>query len=758
MVLEAPPGTGKTTRVPVALAEVVTGQVWVLEPRRIAARASASRVAAERGEPLGEHVGYAMRLERRTGPRTRVLYVTEALLTRRLIEDPSLEGIGAIVLDEFHERSIHADVALAWTRVVRARRPDLALVVMSATLDGERIASALGCPRIRAEVPIHPLDVQHVARPDDRPLEQRTLQAVRACADRADILVFLPGVGEIQRCADALLQANLDRDVVPLHGELDAEAQERALRRSDARGRRRVILATNVAETSVTVDGVDTVIDSGLARMAAWDPWTGLATLELAPISRASATQRAGRAARQGPGLALRLYTRADHDARPADTPPEIQRADLAETALGLAAAGAPPLPWLDAPPPTTWTSGLALLRRLGALDTNDAITPLGRAMARVPASPRAARVLVEAARAGLRREGAHLVAGMGERARQGAAVDRIHLALEGQGGRPQERDQLMSSVRDVTGTPAANAEEALTAALLSGFPDRVGHRKGGVVVFAEGGRAEVDPGTPGGDGFVVVPEVERIGGRVRVRSMSPMSVDHLLDGATLAQSLRWTGTRVEAREELRYGALVLEEGPARGEPEAVAALLHEHAAPAAHRWFPDHERAALLLRRVDWLRGAGTDLPPLALQDVVRAGCEGRRSLDDLGDVSLVTIVRALLDAHAAGLATRIDTLAPETVALPGRARAPVEYPADGEPFVASRMQDFFGLREGPRGGNGRPFVLHLLAPNQRAVQVTSDLPGFWERHWPGIRKELMRRYPRHKWPEDPRALYRDA
>ncbi len=755
VVLEAPPGTGKTTRVPVALADAFEGQVWVLEPRRIAARAAAARVAREHGTPLGAHVGYAMRLDRRAGPATRVLYVTEALLTRRLVEDPSLAGIGVVVLDEFHERSIHADVALAWVRTLRGRRPDLRLVVMSATLDGQRIATALGCPRLRVEAPLFPVDVQHVARADDRPIEVRVTAAVRACADRGDILVFLPGAGEIQRCAEALAGAVPDRLVLPLHGELDANAQDRALRREP--GTRRVVLATNVAETSVTVDGVDTVIDTGLARIAAWDPWSGLGTLELAPVARASATQRAGRAGRQGPGLCLRLYTSADFEARPADTLPELARADLAETVLGLAAAGAPDLAWLDPPPPAAWAAALALLRRLGALDAQDALTPLGRAMARVPAHPRAARVLVAAAEAGVAHEGAALVAAMGERTRTTGVVDRVQRACEGRPTPTAEREQLLAAVRGVRGRASPrDPSTVLTHALFAGYGDRVGQRRGGLVTFAEGGRAELDPATPGGDAWVVVPEVERIGGRVRVRAMTPIPEDLLLDGATLATNARWTGTRVEVREQLCFGALVLEESPGNGDPAVIEALLHTHAAPVAHRVFPDHDRAAALVARVDWLFRCGTpgcpEAPPL--DAAVRQGCTGCRSLDDLGGVSLVGVVRAMLDAAAPGFGARVDALAPESIALPRRARVPVTYPPEGEPFVASRMQDFFGLREGPRAGNGRPFVLHLLAPNQRPVQVTSDLPGFWERHWPGIRKELMRRYPRHRWPEDPRAI----
>ncbi len=802
VVLVAPPGTGKTTRLPVAVAETVRGQVWVLEPRRIAARAAATRVAEEIGEPVGEHVGYAMRLDRRVGPRTRVLYVTEALLGRRFAEDPTLAGIDAVVLDEFHERSVHVDVALAAVRGLRRTRPDLRLVVMSATLDGAAVAKWLDAPLVEAHARTFPVEVTHVERKDERPLEVRVSAAVRAvCADTdGDVLVFLPGRGEIERCHEAL--AGLDADVLPLHGELGGDEQDRALR---AGRRRRVVLATNVAETSVTVEGVRTVVDAGLARVAGHDPWSGMGTLSLEPVSRASAGQRAGRAGRTGPGRCLRLYTRPDHDLRPAETTPEIRRVDLADVVLDLAApVGSDPrtLEWMDPPPPAAWKAATDLLVRLGALDAAGRRTPVGDAMARLPAAPRVARMLVEAAARGVAREGAALAALLEERrrpeaedlvlraldprglSRQGQQVARqLEGMLLGQGSpegsrsaRPERcegpRRQAAEGAQPAPGgerkasregglRPPRNAPPAptgssavddrgdrLAACLLAGFPDRVGKRKGGAVVFAEGGSAAVDAHTPGGDAFVVVPEVERIGGKARVRSLTPIPADWLLDGAEVRTTVRWVGERVEASEQLCYGALVLEESLGGGDADAVAALLWEHARPVAHRVFADHERAAALVRRVAFLRRLGHPYPALDLDVLGRAGCAGCRSFADLGGVSLVALATEQLGPDA----SRVDQLAPEGLPLGNRKRAPITYPEDGEPYISSRMQDFFGLVDGPRIANGQALVLHLLAPNQRPVQVTRDLAGFWDRHWPGIRKELMRRYPRHAWPEDPR------
>lgn len=730
-VLEAPPGSGKTTRVPPALMGVVAGQVWVLEPRRVAARAAAARVAFELGESVGERIGYAMRMDRKAGPKTRVLYVTEALLTRRLDD---LEDIDAVVLDEFHERSIHADVALGWVKALRVRRPELQLVVMSATLDGDSIARFLACPRIRATGTLFPVQMRYTDRKDERAIEHRVAAGVRAV--EGNVLAFLPGIGEIERTAELLS----DLDVFPLHGELDGAAQDRALRGTTS-GERRVVLATNVAETSVTVEGISAVVDCGLARQASFDPWSGLPTLDLVPIARDSAAQRAGRAGRLGPGVCLRLYSKADHDARPAQTVPEIRRIDLAPTVLAL---GGRDIEWLEPPPPGAWKAAISLLERLGAIHGGQR-TAIGEAMSGLPLVPRLGRVLIEAAGLGAAREGAALVAVLSGRRttpRDGVR-DPVEVALDG-GGDARERRVLESMVRDGT-RPAADPHAALIRALLAGFPDRVGRREGGRVRLADGGSAECAAGR---DGYVIVSEVERIGSRVRARSMTPVDESLLLDGAVVTNTLRWTGTRVECLEELKFGGLVLDSAPGSGTPEAVAALLYDHAAAVLHQHVPDWEAGTALIQRVTFLRRVGVSLPELDATALGRATCVGCRSFDDLGSTSFVAVIEAELAASAA----MVRKLAPDFVLLPGRGRAPVDYSGD-EPFVSSRMQDFFGLRDGPRIANDHPLVLHLLAPNYRAVQVTRDLAGFWKRLYPEVRKELSRRYPRHKWPEDPTA-----
>ncbi len=725
VVLEAPPGSGKTTRVPLVVAGLVEGPVWVLEPRRVAARAAAQRVAEELGESVGDTVGYAMRFDRRQSPRTRVLYVTEALLTKRLDE---LDSIGAVVLDEFHERSIHTDVALAWVRQLREIRPNLKLVVMSATLDGEAVARFLGCPRIRAEGRRFPVTIRHFDRKDDRPLEVRVAAAVRAVD--GNVLAFLPGVGEIERCA-ALLA---DFDVALLHGELDGAVQDRALRAPPSgSGRRRVVLATNVAETSVTVEGIDTVVDCGLVRQAAWDPWSGLPTLDLVPICRDSAAQRAGRAGRLGPGHCFRLYSQGDHDSRPAQTAPEVRRIDLTATVLAL---GGRELSWFEAPPPAAWRASVTILERLGAI-ADGRRTAIGDAMVLLPLPPRLARVLLEGAALGVPREAAGLVTLFGRR----LGGDLVGRALDGEGDAVERR--RLAGLCEGPGQAARDPEAALRLALLAGFPDRLARREGGRVRLADGGAAECEAAR---DGFVLVTEVERIGTRVRARSMTPVEEGWLLDRAELKVTMAWTGQRVEVHEALAFGDLVLDASPGRGEPVAVAQLLFDHARPVMHRHVPDWERGVLLLGRVAFLRARGEPLPVLDLGVLGLALCEGCRSLGDLESTSLLGAIHARLPDPA-----RVDRLAPEYVRLPGRLRAPVGYDTD-EPWVESRMQDFFGLADGPRIAGDYPLVLRLLAPNQRPVQVTRDLAGFWQRHYPALRKELMRKYHRQAWPEDPR------
>jgi ATP-dependent helicase HrpB len=829
LVVEAPPGAGKTTRVPRALLEAGLaggGEVLVLEPRRLAARMAARRVAEEMGERAGETVGYQVRFEDVSGPRTRLRFLTEALLTRRLLSAPDLAGVGAVVLDEFHERHLHGDLALALLRrLQRGPRPDLVLVVMSATLEAAPVARFLGAPALRSEGRAHPVEIEYLspeeaARPEVR-LEQRVSAAVRRLAAGeagGDVLVFLPGAAEIRRCREALAPLSARLDILPLHGDLPPEEQDRAVRPSP---RQKVILSTNVAESSVTIDGVVAVVDSGLARVASHSPWSGLPRLELRRISRASAAQRAGRAGRTRPGRCLRLYGRGDHDARPEFDAPEIARQDLAETLLLLAVLGASDLEWLEPPPAASAGAARALLGRLGALGPDGAATALGRRLAGLPLHPRLARLVLEAAARGQGRAGALLAALLGERdvrerwerdpraapptgpsdllelaslmeeaARTGFAPGRLralHLspgpvqAVERARRQIERLGRELGPVTPSVASPqggrgrgaATSAEEALLLATLAAYPDRVARRRApgsDEVLLCGGGSARLAPESVVREDplLVAVDAEERRGERGRpggalVRIASRVTQEMLLelfpDSLRLEEEVVWNAgaERVEAFDRLLYRDLVLEESRAvRVDPARAEALLAEQAlarGPGAFAGEGELER--LLARTAFGARFAGGALPALGEEDARRALrglCSGRRSFAELREAGLGESLLAGLPPGARAL---LDRLAPERIALPGGRSVKVHYPPGGAaPFVESRLQDFFGMARGPALAEGKvPLVLHLLAPSQRPVQVTTDLAGFWERHYPAVRRELMRRYPRHAWPEDPRT-----
>jgi ATP-dependent helicase HrpB len=823
VVVEAPPGAGKTTRVPRALLEAGwgdRGEVWVLEPRRIAARLAATRVAAERGEPVGDSVGYAVRFDEVGGPRTRLRFLTEGLFLRRLLADPRLRGVAAVVLDELHERHVATDLSLALLRHLRAGpRPDLTVVAMSATLEADPVRAFLGADGrdaalVRSAGRLYDVAVEHLPAPDARPLADQVAGAVRRLAreeQTGDILVFLPGAGEIRRAQEALAARGGFADVLvlPLHGEMPLEEQARAIRPAD---RRKIVLATNVAESSVTIEGVVAVVDAGLARVATHSPWTGLPALTLAKVSRASAVQRAGRAGRTRPGRALRLYTAHDFAERPAHDLPEIARADLAEARLALGALGVPDpdaLAWLDPPPPAAWGAAHALLMELGALDGAGALTGIGRRMAGLPVPPRLARLVVEAEARGALDAGCLAAALVSERDIRSRA--RANFAPGGpRGGGPGVEDaveitDLVDAFRSAAaerfrpdvlrrleldrravdevartqrsllgaarggGAPArperaADEETALRLAVLAAFPDRVARRRPGepeVALLASGGSAAIGRGGPA-DWLIAVDVEERKRGArsigVQIRLSSAIEPEWLIDlGAARIEEVdrrafnAATGW-VERTTGLRYGALALDESTTPAPPdEQTARLLAEAAAAGGLDKLPGGDAVPSLLARLAFARGAAPDagLPALGADDVIgllRVACQGRRSLGELDDVGAL-VLGALPHAAARALAA----LAPERVAIGSGRTVPVHYPADAPPWIESRLQDFFGTRAAPAIAGGRvPLTLHLLAPNGRAVQVTRDLGRFWTEHYPALRRELGRRYPKHAWPED--------
>ncbi|HEY4242821.1 MAG TPA: ATP-dependent helicase HrpB [Kofleriaceae bacterium] len=814
-VLVAPPGAGKTTRVPGALLDSVSGEIVVLQPRRLAARLAAARVASERGGTVGGEVGYEVRFDRRVSNATRIRFVTEGVLARRLLADPELRGVGCVILDEFHERHLDGDLALALVARLRERRPELVLVVMSATLDAEPVAAFLGdVPVVRSEGRAFPVAIEYQEQPDDRTLGKQVAATVRRVAQEkldGDVLVFLPGAGEIRRCQEDLADAAavFDLAVVPLHGDLPADEQDRAVRPA---GKRKVILATNVAETSVTIDGVVCVIDSGLARIARHSPWTGLPQLAVEPVSRASCAQRAGRAGRTRPGRAIRLYTKHDHDLRRAFEVPEISRADLAGALLELAGAGiVGALRWFEPPPDAAVRAATELLGRLGAVEASGAITALGRRMLRFPLHPRLARLVCEAEARGVAAEACLVAALAGARElrleRRGPAgqaklaspsdlvddMDALYDARHG-GLRPDRlrRDgldpttamaadraaqQLARLASNSAPTPRGDVEldRALQLAILTGFPDRVGKRRApnsSEILFAGGGSGVLAPGSA-----VIEPELlvavdvaetsaRGQSSKVQIRRASGIEASWLLDlymdRIEERDELVWNAQkqRVERIAVLAYDGLPIDETRdvegARRAGAAAAAILAREAIAAGLGAFVDAEelatwraRVALVARLVP---ASGLVAPDdAALAQVVARACEGAISFAELRQLGLLALLDASLGEHRA----LVDRLAPTHLSLPRRKRVPIHYALDQPPFLASRMQDFFGLARAPAVGDGRvPLVLHLLAPNQRPVQVTQDLPGFWVRHYPALRKQLMRRYPRHPWPEDPTQM----
>jgi ATP-dependent helicase HrpB len=714
-VLVAAPGAGKTTRVPPALVD--RGRVLLLQPRRVAARAMARRIAAERHWTIGRDVGWHIRFERRFSDETRLLVVTEGILTAYLQQDPLLSDVATVIIDEFHERSVHADLGLALVKQAWLARADLRIVVMSATLDPEPVSAFLGgCPVIDVPGALHPLAIEYAPG-------QRVGEAVADLLPRTagTILCFLPGVREIGAAAAECEgpARRHDADLVTLHGSLESSAQDAALGPSD---RKRVILATNIAETSLTVPNVFTVIDTGLQKAARYDAARGVDALTLERITADSADQRAGRAARLGPGLVRRLWDQRDR-LRP-HREPEVHRVDLSALLLSILAWGAAPgtFEWFDKPEADRLSAAMTLLERLGA--TNDRqITSIGRQLQRLPLHPRLGRVLLSA-------HGSFEGCAACARLSEPTATD--YRVIE---------QNLGTAARSVLGDRyrAHISAEQLRQALLAGYPDRVAKRRDRENVTLATGHGAIiarDTGIGAGDWMIAL---DVTSGRktattqALLRGASPIDKEWL--APTRAETIHEfdpaTGT-VKAREVEWYDALVLREHPIAPEDERRIDLLIDAWRAAT----PDDE-SERLLRRITF---AGLSIN---VNDVLR---ESARSAKKLSDV--------VLDEELIPWSVRQDLarLAPATLTVPSGRDMTIEYGHDGTVSVAVKLQELFGLGETPRIGPARtPITFHLLAPNGRPVQTTQDLKSFWERTYPEVRKELRGRYPRHPWPEDP-------
>ncbi|MCL6546807.1 MAG: ATP-dependent helicase HrpB [Bryobacteraceae bacterium] len=775
LVLTAPPGSGKTTRVPPALLSLFRGEVLVLEPRRLAARLAARRVAQELKLRLGDLVGYQVRFEDVTGPATRLRYVTEGILARRFLSDPELDGVDCVVVDEFHERHLDADFCLALLRRLQQRRPELRLLVMSGTLAAGPVAQFLGdCPVVQSGGRPFEVSIRYTpASPEPLP-DQVAAALGRLLKDGldGDVLVFLPGAAEIRQAqrACAALAERAGLLVALLHGDLPPEEQDRAVSPAP---QRKLILSTNVAESSVTIEGVTAVIDSGLARVASVSPWSGLPVLETRRVSRASADQRAGRAGRTAPGRVIRLYPEADYLRRPAQDTAEILRQDLTEMVLHLAALGlrAEDLEWLDPPPEPSLEAAGALLQRLGAVDARHRLTPEGRRMIHYSLPPRLSKLVIEAEQRGAAGLGCAAAAllSAGQRlptAGPAGAGESDLEALVESAWSPTARKIYRQLRGERRGAPPRGSSEGFRMAVLAAFPDRVARRRSNDEFLLAGGGSAVlsrDSVVRHAEWLVAVDiEERRERGLPLVRLASAIRPEWLLDlfpeRVREVASLEWNrkGERVEAVSALVFQGLVLEESRgAQPDPQAAAQMLAEKAWEAGLDRFVEREELEELLARVSFAAEHGP-LRPFTEEDFKQGLarlCQGRRSFGELeAAAARGGFERALLEPWPAGHRRRLEEIAPEKIRLPSGRPLRVRYAQGRTPWVASRLQDFFGMKETPRIAGGKvPLVVHLLAPNQRPVQTTTDLAGFWERLYPQVRRELSRRYPRHAWPERP-------
>jgi ATP-dependent helicase HrpB len=744
LVITAAPGAGKTTRVPPALA--VDGPVIVLQPRRVAARSLATRVAAEQGWTIGAEVGWHVRFERRFGPATTVLFATEGILTARLQQDPLLADFQSIVLDEFHERSVHADLGIALAKQAWLARSDLRLVVMSATLDAGAVSAYLDCcPVLDVPETPHPIDVRYAP---GTPVTDALMRCLHETSGQ--VLCFLPGAPEIAKgsreAARALAGARMSPvEVVELHGSLDAAAQNAAMAPSP---RRRVILATNIAETSLTVPGVAAVVDTGLHKVARYDPDRAVDSLETERISRDAADQRAGRAGRLGPGLAVRLWHQADR-LRP-HREPEIERVDLAGAVLDVLAWGGDPrtFDWFEAPSADRLDAAFGLLERLGAT-SGGRLTADGRRMQRLPLNPRLSAILLAAAGA---REAALACAVLSERHYQPAPAGErpsttsdLLSAVERERELPEHVRRTARVLQTLVDAPEGQSrgpmEESLfRRAVLAGYPDRVGRRRAARsprVLLSSGHGAVLGPESGVRDGEFLV-TVDVVAGRAGEGSEARIRMASAVEGAWLKP----THTRVDHVLDADAGvvravsrdcsdALTLAERPAPADPREVARLLVD-----AYLSTPPSDADEQLLRRA---RFAGLDLDARTLAG---RGAQGIRTLRELD------LERGLTGAER----QQLDRMAPLTIVVPSGRHARLHYQADGSVAAAVKLQELFGLADTPRvGPRGDAVLLSLLAPDGRPVQMTRDLRSFWVRTYPEVRRELRGRYPKHPWPDDP-------
>jgi ATP-dependent helicase HrpB len=796
-VLVAPPGAGKTTRVPLVLAKESWAQeqrILVPEPRRLAARAAAERMARTLGQEVGDTVGIRIRYDHKVSRRTRVEIVTEGVFSRLIIDDPMLGGVAAILFDEFHERSLDADLGLALARdVQQGLRPDLRLLVMSATLDGARVAALLGgAPVIESAGRAFPVETRYAGR-DTRPIEPQVAETIMRAtrAEQGSLLVFLPGAAEIRR-TQRLLEGRLDpsTDLVTLYGALSGEEQDRAIAPAPP-GRRKIVLATSIAETSITIEGVRVVVDSGLARVPRYEPDVELTRLETVRVSRAAADQRRGRAGRTEPGICYRLWEEAQTVALEPFAKPEILAADLSSFALDLAAWGSAPehLAFLDPPPHAAFAEAKALLAEFGALDGNGRITDEGRHLRQLPLPPRLARMVVDAAGTGKARTAARIALLISERGLGGDDVDlreRLNAFLNDRSQHARLVRQMATDLARLAERPPAQtgpapleaesgsretSEEHSVGALLAlAYPKRIGKNRGsgsGSFLLANGRGAQIDPASPlAREPFLAVADLA--GSAAAGRILLAASI-------TLGQIEARFSDRIEAREEItfdaaslslrgrrtqRLGALVLSEQPFAVSPgEETAQRLATGIADVGLERLPWTKALQQWRDRVMFLRASeGDEWPDLtdaalgkSARDWLAPALTTKTAIGELTPEELEVAVSQLLTWP---LRRRLEAEAPTHFEAPTGSRVPIAYQAEGGPKIAIRVQELFGLDRHPAIAGGKvPLLIDLLSPAHRPVQTTRDLPGFWRGSYAAVRAEMRGRYPKHPWPDDPIA-----
>ena len=784
-VLVAPPGAGKTTRVPLALLDApwLKGRKIVMqEPRRLAARAAARRMAQSLGEAVGETVGYRVRLDTKVGPRTRIEVVTDGLFLRMLQDDPSLDGIGCVIFDELHERGLETDLSFALVREAQgALREDLRIIAMSATLDPGPVVDRLGgAELVESAGRMFPVETRYLDREPAGRIEDAVASAVRRALDEetGSALIFLPGVGEIRRVEERLQGLGRDIDIAPLYGDLSPSDQDRAISPAPS-GRRKVVLATSIAETSLTIEGVRVVIDCGLMRVPTFSPRSGMTRLETVRVSQASADQRRGRAGRLEPGICYRLWTEEAQRGLAPFTPPEILDADLAPLALELGVWGvgdANALPWLTPPPTASLATARGLLADLGALDDKSAIAPHGRAMARIGLHPRLAHLVLKGRELGQGRVAALLAAILSGRdflrlppgQRDADLRHRVDIALGGK--RDGALRQIQESARRLTprSATAETPDIAMTGALLSvAYPDRIGRRRAGTAgrYLLSGGRGAALPeGDPlGNEEYLAVADLDGSTQDSRIYLAAPVTAGEIeelhADRIVAEQIVQWSARdgAILARQRRRLGSLILEDKPLKAPyAEALRTAMLDGVRQLGLRALPWNEDLDKWRERIAFLRGLDENWPDLsdvallaALDTWLGPFLDGVSRRDHLAQIDLGAALRALLPWEKQ---RQLDSLAPTHVEVPSGSRVPIDYANPTEPTLSVRLQEMFGLLDTPRVGGGKvPITVHLLSPARRPVQVTRDLASFWANGYRSVKSELKGRYPRHYWPDDP-------